>query len=241
MKKILSAVLVLSMFAMLLFAGCSGTDADSKNGGDASPGVSDNNGNDDKSGGSAKEDEKDADDGKGGGEFARGSWSGNTYTSEYAGITFKMPDSWNYGSDEEIANLMGVASDIISEAGMEFSKEMLELQNIYDMMAQDPLAGTNVIVMYENLSMSIGGSKYTEAEYLDLMRQQLESMDLGFTFGEITDATVGGITYKALSAMYELGGVEQCYYVRKIDNRMLAIIVSVYGDDSIDDVIACFS
>jgi len=115
-------------------------------------------------------------------ELVRGSWNGNIFTSEFAGLTFTMPDNWLPGSDEEIAALMGVSAEFLSEQGMKITEKMLELSTIYDMAAQNPINGDSIILMFENLSMHIGGTRLNEMQYLESLAEQLDSFEMGYAF-----------------------------------------------------------
>ena len=172
-------------------------------------------------------------------EFARGSWDGNVFTSEFAGLRFTMPNNWLAGSDEEIAALMGVSLDFLSERGMRFSERILELTNIYDMMVQNPFNGDSVALMYENLSMHIGGSQITETLYLEILREQLNSLGIGYTFSDITETVIAGETFKTLEAALPDFGFSQFYHARRIDSFICLIIVTI--DFGNDDMISSFS
>ena len=77
-------------------------------------------------------------------EFARGSWDGNVYTNDSLNLTVTVPDGWKIATDEELAAIMGITIDSLTEQGV--SEEFLKAQNTYEMMAQDPTNGSNVIV-----------------------------------------------------------------------------------------------
>lgn len=172
----------------------------------------------------------------------RGIWTDSTYTNSYMNLTFSMPDTWVYASDEDIANTMSIAAENLSEAGLELSEDMLEQQSIYDMMSQSTTTTSSVMVMYENLSMTIGGSMYTEELYLNSVKKQLEDLEMGYTFpDDITTTTIGEETYSALNTEYGEGELYQTYYVRKINNYMTCIIISAKGGDSVEDILSYLS
>lgn len=170
-----------------------------------------------------------------------GTWTDNVYENEYAGLTFTMPEGWTALSDEEISEMMGVGTEIMKESGLEFSEEMLELQSIYAMMAQNPTTGTNVSLMFENLALSAGGTKLTETDYIDALKSQLEQVGIPYTFGETTERTIGGNTYVVLEADATDYGAKQFYCVRKSGKYMIASIITITGDDSVEDVFNCFN
>lgn len=88
-------------------------------------------------------------------EFSRGTMSGNTYTSTFAGIKFEAPDDWTLASEEELNAMMNVALDTTDANALQ--KKYLELSTVYDMIAIAP-DNTNVMIMYENLALTPGGT-----------------------------------------------------------------------------------
>ena len=179
-------------------------------------------------------------------EIVRGSWKGNIYTNEYGGFTFNMPSDWLYGSDEEIANVMKISSDLMAEAGARISSEMMKQTTVVDMAARNIHTGSNISITYENLSMQIGGSQISETTYLEILKLQLTSLNperMSYTFEDAKDATISGETYKVMVCSAEYAGsgkMEQYVYVRKIDAYLLQITVTVNDGDSHNEIMSCF-
>ena len=114
-------------------------------------------------------------------EFARGSWDGNVYTNDSLNLTVTVPDGWKIATDEELAAIMGITIDSLTEQGV--SEEFLKAQNTYEMMAQDPTNGSNVIVMAENLTVSVGGTSYDEEAYSNVIINTLPE-ESGYEFAD---------------------------------------------------------
>ena len=52
--------------------------------------------------------------------FARGTWDGNTFVSEFAELTLTLPESgWTISTDEEIADQMGISRDLLDSTELE--------------------------------------------------------------------------------------------------------------------------
>ena len=176
----------------------------------------------------------------------RGSISENTYHSDYSGLNFTLPDTnWQFSTDEELANMMSISVDALNNIGLNTSQEMMELTTIYDMSAINPFTGSNVIVLYENLAASIGGMQYNEEDYINTVNDYLSQASYyeNLSFGEITEVTVSGHTYFSQEQTATISGipVAQYYFVRKIDNYMLSIVVTVFSDDDIESIMSNFS
>ena len=128
-------------------------------------------------------------------EFARGSWDGNVYTNDSLNLTVTVPDGWKIATDEELAAIMGITIDSLTEQGV--SEEFLKAQNTYEMMAQDPTNGSNVIVMAENLTVSVGGTSYDEEAYSNVIINTLPE-ESGYEFADPKTVTIGGRDYYLL-------------------------------------------
>ena len=83
-------------------------------------------------------------------KFERGTVEGQTYTSAFLGLTCTAPSEYMYLSDEEIAELNGVAADAITDQAL--VKEMQSLlengEQVQDMylMTEDGLQTVNVML-----------------------------------------------------------------------------------------------
>lgn len=170
----------------------------------------------------------------------RGTIDGNVYKSEYSGITFTKPDGWVYSSDEEIAKTMNIGSEMLDRNN--FEKAVTEAASTYDMMVKDSVTGSNVSVSYENLEVTNNEDKTLE-EYIDIALEQLKEQDIiKYEIGESKELTLCGETYTRIITTASYNGVEmtQAYYMRKIDNIIVNIIVTAIGTE-ISDIEAMFS
>ena len=167
----------------------------------------------------------------------RGSWSGTTYTNNFAGLTFNAPADWSTYTDEEMANLLKVTSDVYE--GSDFAKKMVEVANVYDMMVSDQVGGSNVIVMYENLTLTAFGQKLTPEAYLDLLKPQLGS---GYEFADgYTEKQIGQNKYMLLSATIPGYAMGQTYAVRMEGNYMIGIILTYVDPQTEASLLSYFS
>lgn len=155
--------------------------------------------------------------------FARGSWEGNVYTNDSLGLVITVPEEWNIATDEELAAIMGITIDSLTEEGV--SEEFLKAQNTYEMMAQDPNYGTNVIVMAENLAVSVGGTSYDEKAYSDVIINTLPA-EYGYEFSEPETVTVGDRQYYLVQGVAKEGALGQDFLFTRIGNHMVSVILS---------------
>jgi len=173
---------------------------------------------------------------------SRGIIENDVYKSGYAELSFNLPEDWQFSTDEEISKAFALTEDIVEDADKKFF-ETNETQALYDMMAVNNVTGANVILMYENLSLSAADTVVTEEMYVDILKNQLSNVA---TFNyEVADAeslTISGNEYLSFTAKIADMDLEQAYYLRKIDNYMLSIIVtSSNANESIDDIMSHFN
>ncbi len=177
----------------------------------------------------------------GGAELTRGVVEGDVYKNESLGLNFNKPSSWVYSTDEEIAESMGAAADIL---GGDLKEALEKNPTIYDMMVVDSLTRTNINVGFENLSKTLS-SNITVEQYVDSLKEQ---------FSKITEMTVtvhdgletvklGETEFTKFVCDTKMSGVKmtQVYYLRKIDNYMAFVIVTITRGYTVADIEAMFS
>ena len=145
--------------------------------------------------------------------FARGSWDGTVYTNDSLGLTVTVPEGWKIADDEELAAVMGLTI------------EFLKAQNLCEMKAVDPNYGTNVIIMAENLAVSVGGTSYDEKAYSDTVINTLPE-EYGYEFSEPETVTIGGRDYYLLQGTAQEGVLGQDFLFTRIGNHMVSVILS---------------
>lgn len=176
--------------------------------------------------------------------LVRGSIEGNTYTSSFAGFKFTPANSWEFSSEEEILSLMDIASEDKDNAE-KLAEEIAKQKTIYESMAADAETGSNVIIMYENLSLTLGGNSYDEEKYAEALKSQSAESGYEYTYETAANVDFAGNTYYKMSASSTYSGVtvEQVYLIRKIDNYMLVICISSSPEvgASVEEIMGYFS
>lgn len=172
-------------------------------------------------------------------ELVSGTVSGQTYVSEFGEFQFTAPEGWVYATDEEILNMMNLGKEYLSDK-QKLSAELGKQKTVYDAMAQDAKTGCNVMVMYENLALSLGGTNYTAEDYADVVSKQLPESGLPYVVGEKKTVTVCEKEFVRLDATADYQGVKiaQSYLLRKIGKYMLAISVTAPQGSNTEDIIA---
>ena len=151
-------------------------------------------------------------------EFSRGTVTDNIYTSTFAGIKFAAPEDWTLASEEELNAMMNVAIDNTDANAL--AKKYLELSTVYDMIAIAP-DNSNVMIMYENLALTPGGTSYSETDYAEAVKGQ---MDSSYECGDTYTADLGGKTFTVMPASISGGQMFQDYYLLRVGNYMACIV-----------------
>lgn len=157
--------------------------------------------------------------------FESGKISDGIFVSKYANIKITPPSGeWTFASDEEILKLMNIAleSDILTDE-LKKTAALIKQRIVYDCVLKKD-NGSNLIVMYENLQ---GTEEIDGREYLESVKKQFISLGTG-TAGNVTKETLAGKSYYRLNTVTEYSGVtmDQTYLCRKIDSRVLIIILT---------------
>ena len=162
--------------------------------------------------------------------LSRGIISGNVYTNEYMGFCFTKPETWEYATDAEIAQMVNLSVENI--LGENFLEALENNESVYDMLVYDNVSGTSVSVAYENLSKSFSYNISVQ-QYLDAIENQFSSntsMKLVFT-GDIQKITLGNTEFFKAKAKNIFSGmtIDQVFYLKKVDGYMFAITVTLQG------------
>ena len=158
------------------------------------------------------------------GTFSLGTVNGNVYSSDFSGVTFNLPDNMVFADEEEIMSIMDITGDVLG-----------------DMLARDVVSGDNIQVMYENLSLY--GQSVADAYDVDMYLQAVTKQFAALENSGIKVTEKGRSTIKLgdqdftkveLETYYETYDftATQAYYIKKIDDYMLSIVITLGVDSS---------
>ena len=170
-------------------------------------------------------------------KISLGSWNENTYTNDFLGISYTMPDGWVRKTDEEILEDMELGAELIGN-NSELNKKIAELTSVTYFMTSDITTGNNIIVMSEKTY----SSNITTDKYMDAVVKNIQKVDtINYTIGERKEETINGFKYESLdlSAVSDGITINQKYYVRKNGRYFISVVVtSTNGTDSINEMIS---
>lgn len=140
-------------------------------------------------------------------EYEAGTINGQTYTSDFAGITMQIPDSWKFKSESDLESL----EDEVTT---------------WDVWAEST-SGSSLALCVETLKIST----ITPEKYISILEGMVKEQYAaqGLTVDEIktTETTViAGETYNIFELTLKSNGIDmtQRYYIRKIGKYMISIL-----------------
>jgi len=171
-------------------------------------------------------------------QISMGEWKKNVYINDFLNIKYRLPDGWTRYSDEDIAEIMKLGTDLISN-DQQYLAELAKLNLVYYMLVNNPATGDNIVVLTEKAALD-----YTLDYYLDSVKTQMQNLGTAnYETGEITKEQVAGVEYSAFLADASAGNVSmtQKYYSRKLGKFFVSIIAtSKNGEASINDFMKAF-
>lgn len=162
-------------------------------------------------------------------EFSRGTWDGNTFTSNWLNMKVTFPDDATIMTEEEIKQATGAGQEVLKDSGnvSDAQVSMSEALSVYDFMVWLPDGSSNASLVYEDVL----GRKMDGEAYLAQVQEQLAAVaDLQYEFNEIENVTLGGNTFAKLHASAMGGSMYQDYYSMNKDGRMVSMIISYLPD-----------
>lgn len=108
----------------------------------------------------------------------RGTWEDGVFYNDLIGCCFTMPEGWEQGTDEEIAEFLGVSVDEIGAAGEDLS----DYESVDDMLVYNLDTGSFVMISYKNMR-KFRALKMTNEEIMEeIARLMVEENDYGITY-----------------------------------------------------------
>lgn len=153
-----------------------------------------------------------------------GVWQDGIYRSESAALAFTLPEGWE---------------PIDTPA-----QEPTDDQIITETIAHHPDTGSRIAIIYENLALLAEGKSYTEytaEDYQTDVQTSLDDLDPGYTVEQMDDISIAGEAYQVTSAILDDADSRMYFFTRKMEQYMLNIVITLAGDDTLDDSLACFS
>ena len=163
-------------------------------------------------------------------EFNTGSFDGMTFTNEWANMKFVFPEDSTVASQEEMDEITRKGNSLIYSNDEEKAKAMeniIDLKVVYDFMVSSINQTPIYQLMYENLALTIGGTKYTEKTYLEeCFKPIFSNNELGYKLLNEGKKTIAGKEFYYYSLSGYNNSILQDMYCYKLDNRIISFTVT---------------
>ena len=178
-------------------------------------------------------------------EFVRGTVSNNVYESGVADLKFAPGPAWEFWGDDDIAQLNGIDPASVSDE-KELADALNKVVTVYDMTAEDAHAGVSVAVIYENMTLSMGGKDITGDEYIKKLKDEIASKyeTYNVSVSDGNGAVLGGLECRCVVASLEIESakVVQNYYIAEAGDFYVSVTVTAGENTDIEnDILPLFS
>ena len=177
-------------------------------------------------------------------EPSRGIWGNDTYTNQYLGLTFRLPEEWTITCDDDISALLGLSSDEdeFIEPGEYVPYYYWEGNPVFiDMIANDPFLGVGIIIMYEQLTFPYGG--VSEPEHIKNTLEYIANTNMSAYTVDDTVQIGKYLWYSYINKIMTREGVVVMRNFINIQGNIVRTISFTYNEviDPVDDLLGYFT
>lgn len=162
--------------------------------------------------------------------FKTGSFDGMVFTNEWSNLKFEFPEDLKIATQDEIKALVVQGNAGLYEDNEKLEKAMnkaAELKLAYDFLVTNDDGSFNIQLTYENLAMSVGGTKLDEKGYLDTaLKPIFEDKSLGYELLKEEKVNIADKEFYKFSMSGFNGVIMQDMYCYKIEDRMIVFAVT---------------
>lgn len=136
---------------------------------------------------------------------------------EMAGVSFSLNGLW-----------------VIQETGTENNAGQMVALSTYK---EETDSGIQVI--YEDLTKTEGGTLVRMEDYIAGLQEQLKiSNEYKYSCGEVSTEELYGKSYETFEAFSQELGATQRYYIRRQEDTMIVMVISLFGGEKLEDILA---
>ena len=167
----------------------------------------------------------------------------NTYVNDFIGIGCKLDTGWEVFSEEQIAELNGMAADLMTDKALAEQLEGDGVAQPFFAQAEEGLVTVNITL--ENIGV-LYGSLMDEKQYAEKSLPQiapaLKALGLSDVTTEIGSVTFAGKEHVAITVKASLEGFDfyETVVCMKVGNYMANITAGSYFSDKTGDVLSMF-
>lgn len=175
-------------------------------------------------------------------EYAAATVENGVYTSDFAGLTATLDQTWQVLTQEEIAQIAGLTSTLVTDEDLK--KALSSGETIYDLYAMTATSAT-VNITVGDLGLIYGkllDMKTLAQSVLDQLVSAFTSMGFENMAAEIATIPFAGAQETAVVVSGQLQGVDmyEVLVCKKVGNYVYTITACTYGEDGTADILALF-
>lgn len=169
--------------------------------------------------------------------------NGNTYENQYFGFGCELDSSWYVATKEEIAQIMGLTSDVLNDGGFELQLETSGVAYGLYAMKGDGLTSLNMVV--ENLGL-LYSLTMDEKTYAETAAKQLPdafaAMGMTDVKAEVVTISFAGKDHVAITLEGNMSGVMfyETLVCVKAANYIAVITAGSYQENTTKDILNGF-
>ena len=163
--------------------------------------------------------------------YSKGILKEDGWESEWIGLRFIAPEDMVMSTQEELDELMGFTTEVLSGDFSEAQMKYVEMTTVQEMMCFSADAITNTMVAVEKLPRQMEMDSYIAA--LENTMSKVSELTFSIVSGDEV-VSVGGNEFRKVKCMatYEGIDIHQDYFLRMKDDRIISIICT-YLDESL--------
>ena len=168
---------------------------------------------------------------------ARGIWEGNTFTNDFLGLQFNMPDGWNVVTGTALPTILYEGAEI-----SDYAWSLLEEPSLLDMSVNNPIGGGNLNIVIDRHCTSTTDEDFRQI-VLDTI-PELEAYGVSVTIGSFDEPIRIGryYWYYLETEMDILGSPFIAHHFVTMRGRYIGkITISGLRDDTLEDILALFT
>lgn len=179
-------------------------------------------------------------------KLCMGVMEGTTYTNEYFGFTFTIPEKWTLLSEEEKESIMNDFITALPSDSKDLKKQLekskaktLHLVSAYKYPIEINFTfNPNLGCSAEKLSLKNRFIIKSGEDYLTLFKSSIEKLKLPFTFTDISSEELGGKDFDVMVASIEIQDIKICqkFYSTIINGYALTFAVSYMTEKQLNDL-----
>lgn len=175
-------------------------------------------------------------------EYAAATIEDRVYSSEFSGMTATLDESWQILTQEEIAQVIGLTSALVTDEDL---KEAINNgETVYDLYAITA-TGSTLNITVGDLGLVYGAvldMKILAQSVADQLVPAFTSMGFENVTAEVSTLSFAGSQESAIVVTGQMEGIPmyEVLVCKKVHNYVYTITACTYGEDNTADILALF-